>query len=159
MNRLKNPLEHLLHLHDTEERTSFSFALGVFFGFSPFIGFHTILALLFAFLFRLNRVATLVGVYLNTPWTLIPVAIASTSLGYRVLRLLGHPYRRRRFNWAELGSFHFWANLPTEIQLHYHTLYPFFVGSMICAIVFSLLSYPLCLWFVRTYRHRVLHRP
>lgn len=157
LKRLTNPLDRLLHLHDSDERTSFSFALGVFFGFSPFIGFHTILALIFAFVFRLNRVAILVGVYINTPWTLVPVAIASTSLGYRVLGYAGH--RHRRFNWAELGSFHFWTNLPTEVRTHFHTLYPFFVGSMICAVILSVVSYPLCLWFVRTYRHKVLHRP
>jgi len=155
--RLKNHLERLLHTHDTEERTSVAFAMGVFFGFSPFLGLHTLLALIVAFVFRLNRVAAVVGVYINTPWTMVPVAIASTSLGYRVLRHAGYPYER--FDWTELGSFHFWANLPAEIRIHYHTLYPFFLGSMICSTILSLLSYLLCLWFIRTYRHKVLHRP
>ena len=34
-------LDALLHIHDTPERTAAAFALGVFFGFSPFLGLHT----------------------------------------------------------------------------------------------------------------------
>ena len=38
-------VEALLHIHDTPSRTAAAFALGVFFGFSPFLGLHTLLAL------------------------------------------------------------------------------------------------------------------
>lgn len=152
----KKQLEHLLHTHDTPERTALAFAIGVFFGFSPFVGLHTILALLAAFLFRLNRVASLIGVYLNSPWTLIPVAVASTTLGGRVLRVVG--FRYERFDFHEFGTLGFWLHLPHELEIHHQTLYPFFVGSMICATILSFISYPVCLWFVRTYRHRIHHR-
>src|SRR5262249_50056764 len=56
-------LDQLLHIHDTPERTAAAFALGVFLGFSPFLGFHTILGIALAFLLNLNRVAVLLGVY------------------------------------------------------------------------------------------------
>ena len=36
-------LDALLHIDDTPERTAAAFALGVFFGFSPFLGLHTLL--------------------------------------------------------------------------------------------------------------------
>lgn len=150
---LKKPVDRLLHTHDSPERTAVAFAVGVFFGFSPFIGLHTILALLVAFVFGLNRIAVLIGVYLNSPWTLVPVAIVSTSLGYRILGKMGRAYER--FNWSQLASFHFWRDLPHQVHLHYHILYPFFVGGMILAIGCAFLAYPLCLWFVRTYRHRI----
>ncbi|MFI5175350.1 MAG: DUF2062 domain-containing protein [Terriglobia bacterium] len=152
---LKKQIEKLLHIHDSPERTALAFAIGVFFGFSPFLGFHTILVLLVAFLFRLNRVASLIGVYLNNPWTIVPVAMASTSLGAKVLGFRGHRYER--FNWHELGTPLFWSNLPQEFRLHYRTLYPFLVGSMICATVLAIIAYPVCLWFIRTYRHRIQH--
>ncbi|PYR27245.1 MAG: DUF2062 domain-containing protein, partial [Acidobacteria bacterium] len=61
-------LNVLLHIADTPERTAAAFALGVFFGFSPFLGLHTLLALAVAFLLNLNRVAVLLGVYSNLPW-------------------------------------------------------------------------------------------
>ena len=42
-------LEQLLHTHDTPERTAAAYAVGVFFGFSPFLGLHTVLGLVVAF--------------------------------------------------------------------------------------------------------------
>jgi len=65
-------LDTLLHIDDTPERTAAAFALGVFFGFSPFLGLHTILGILIAFLFSMNRVAVLLGVYSNLPWIIAP---------------------------------------------------------------------------------------
>jgi uncharacterized protein (DUF2062 family) len=65
-------LDTLLHIADTPERTAAAFALGVFFGFSPFLGLHTLLGILFAFLLNLNRVAVLLGVYSNLPWIIAP---------------------------------------------------------------------------------------
>ena len=66
--RARRWLDHLLHTHDTPERTAAAFAVGVFFGFSPFLGLHTVLGLVVAFAFGLNRVAVLLGVYSNLPW-------------------------------------------------------------------------------------------
>ena len=39
-------IDKLLHTHDSPERTARAFAVGVFFGFSPFLGLHTILGTL-----------------------------------------------------------------------------------------------------------------
>ena len=61
-------LDTLLHVNDTPERTAAAFALGCFIGFSPFLGLHTVIALTLAFVFDLNRVAALLGVYSNLPW-------------------------------------------------------------------------------------------
>ena len=62
----------LLHIQDTPKRTAAAFALGVFMGFSPYLGLHTVLGVVFAFLLHLNRVAVLIGVYSNLPWFLGP---------------------------------------------------------------------------------------
>ncbi len=66
-----SPLARPAPAHDdTPQRTAAAFALGVFFGFSPILGFHTMLGLVFAFALDLNRVAVLLGVYSNLPWIL-----------------------------------------------------------------------------------------
>jgi uncharacterized protein len=57
----------LLHIDDSPERTAAAFALGVFLGFSPFVGLHTVAGVLLAFLLNFNRVAVLLGVYSNLP--------------------------------------------------------------------------------------------
>jgi uncharacterized protein (DUF2062 family) len=78
-------LERLLHAHDTPGRTAAAFALGVFIGFSPLVGLHTVLGLALAFLFDLNRVAVLLGVYTNLPWIMGPYYALATALGASLL--------------------------------------------------------------------------
>src|SRR4026209_2611576 len=84
--RTRAGLEQLLHPHDTPQRTASAYALGVFFGFSPLLGLHTILGLVFAFALNLNRVAVLLGVYSNLPWILVPYYTLMTWLGATILR-------------------------------------------------------------------------
>src|SRR2546429_4684429 len=74
-------LDALLHIEDTPERTAAAFALGVFFGFSPFLGLHTALGIIAAFLLNLNRVAVLLGVYSNLPWIIAPYYAFATMAG------------------------------------------------------------------------------
>ena len=59
--------------------------MGVFFGFSPFLGLHTVLGLVVAFAFSLNRVAVLLGVYSNLPWILPAYYSVVTLLGAALL--------------------------------------------------------------------------
>src|SRR6476660_4137490 len=79
--------DQLLHTHDTPTRTALAYAVGVFFGFSPFLGLHTILGLVIAFAFNLNRVAVLLGVYSNLPWILPAYYTLATMLGAAILRV------------------------------------------------------------------------
>ncbi len=78
-------LDTLLHVADTPERTAAAFAMGVFFGFSPFLGFHTMLAIIVAFCFDLNRVAALLGVYSNLPWIIAPYYAIVTMIGAKII--------------------------------------------------------------------------
>jgi uncharacterized protein (DUF2062 family) len=84
--RTRRFLEQLLHTHDTPHRTAAAYALGVFFGFSPFLGLHTVLGLLCAFSLNLNRVAVVLGVYSNLPWILPAYYSLATIAGAAILR-------------------------------------------------------------------------
>src|SRR5688572_5804433 len=83
--RMRRWLDQLLHTHDTPQRTAAAYALGVFFGFSPFLGLHTVLGLVFAFALNLNRVAVLLGVYSNLPWILPAYYTVTTAIGAAIL--------------------------------------------------------------------------
>ena len=83
--RVRRVVQVLLHIEDTPHRTALAFGVGILIAFSPFIGIHMGIALIVAFLFRLNRVAILFGTYLNNPWTLAPMYLAGTSLGCLLL--------------------------------------------------------------------------
>jgi hypothetical protein len=153
-------LDALLHIDDTPQRTAAAFALGVFFGFSPFLGFHTILGVLFAFLLRLNRVAVLLGVYSNLPWFLAPYYAVATTAGAMIT---GHRippgFKSRIASLFELSLYHgeFWRELGRVLR---PLLWPYTVGSLIGAVIVAAVAYPLALAFVTSRRrlHDMMHR-
>jgi hypothetical protein len=145
----------LLHIDDSPERTAAAFALGVFFGFSPFLGLHTLLGLAFAFLLNLNRVAVLLGVYSNLPWFIAPyfafttMVVGAPITGHRI----PPGFRQQVGELFELSLFHgdFWHRLMVILTPF---LWPYVVGSLIGAGVLAGVAYPLALGFV-TSRKRI----
>ena len=152
-------LDALLHIEDTPERTAAAFALGVFFGFSPFLGLHTVLAVIAAFLLNLNRVAVLLGVYSNLPWIIGPYYAFATMAGARITGHKLPPGLK-----SHLGALcaltvfdtEFWRRLITILK---PLLWPYTVGSTFGAIVLAALAYPLALAFVTSRRriHDIIH--
>ena len=152
-------LDTLLHVADTPERTAAAFAVGVFFGFSPFLGFHTMLAIIVAFLFNLNRVAALLGVYSNLPWIIAPYYAIVTMVGAKIIgHKLPEGFRAQLVALFELSVFHgeFWHQLITILK---PLLWPYTVGSLLGAIVMAAVAYPLALAFVTSRRriHDIIH--
>jgi len=150
----------LLHIDDTPERTAAAFALGVFFGFSPFLGLHTILAVGLAFLFNLNRIAVLLGVYSNLPWIIGAYYTFTTMLGSVLTRTKLPPGLRERItDLFEKSLFHaaFWRDLGAIMQ---PLLWPYLVGSLLGAVIISAAAYPLALAFVTSRRrlHNIMHK-
>jgi uncharacterized protein (DUF2062 family) len=145
----------LLHIDDSPERTAAAFALGVFFGFSPFLGFHTVLGLAFAFLLNFNRVAVLLGVYSNLPWFVAPyfafttMVVGAPITGHRI----PPGFRQQVRELFELSLLHgdFWHRLVVILSPF---LWPYLVGSLIGAVVLAGVAYPVALGFV-TSRRRI----
>ena len=149
-------LDTLLHVNDTPERTAAAFALGVFLGFSPFLGLHTLMAVVLAFLFSLNRIAVLLGVYSNLPWIIAAYYAGTTMLGAAILRTGMPPdFKERLGELLQLSALHgeFWRELG---RLLWPLFWPYMVGSMIGAIVLAAIAYPVALAFVRGRRRRRL---
>ncbi len=150
-------LDSLLHVADTPERTAAAFALGVFFGFSPFLGLHTILGLSFAFLLNLNRVAVLLGVYANLPWIIAPYYVLATNVGAFITGDRIPPgFARQLAGLFELSllSGEFWHEL---VQILRPLLWPYAAGSLLGAVVLCAVAYPIALAFVASER-RLSHR-
>jgi uncharacterized protein (DUF2062 family) len=147
-------LDALLHIDDTPERTAAAFALGVVFGFSPFLGFHTLLGIIFAFFLNLNRVAVLLGVYSNLPWIIGPYYALVTMAGAKITGHKTPPgFKSQLGAMFDLSLFQgeFWHRLITILKPFF---WPYAVGSMLGALVLSAIAYPLALAFV-TSRRRI----
>jgi uncharacterized protein (DUF2062 family) len=151
---LKDLIKQLLHIEDTPERTALAYALGIFLGFSPFLGFHTIGGIVIAFLFRLNRVAVLLGVWTNLPWSIVPYYTVATWVGMKVIgfqldpALLAEIFRLG-LNEGFIQS-GFWNRLASQSEL----LLAFGIGSLLLGTILSLIAYPLSLRWIKFYRSR-----
>ncbi len=150
--RLRVWLNQLLHTHDTPQRTAAAYAVGVFFGFSPFLGLHTVLGLIVAFSFNLNRVAVLLGVYSNLPWILPAYYTLATMLGATLLRYDLPPGLLANLrdslsndSWGQIGHL---ARTLTPL------LWAFGLGSTIGAIALAVVAYRFALAMIVTHRRR-----
>jgi len=138
-------MESLLHIHDSPKRTAAAFAVGVFWGFSPYFGLHTVMGLICAFVFRLNRVAVIVGVYANLPWFLLPYYTLATIGGATLLGVKLPPDFGTRLHQAfELSvlSGGFWSELLRVME---PLLWPYHIGSLLGGVILAVLAYVVAL--------------
>lgn len=79
--RLLDRLRGLLITDDPPWRLALAVAVGVFISCTPTFGFQTLIALAVAWLARLNRAATVTGVWINLPWVTPFVYAGALKLG------------------------------------------------------------------------------
>ncbi len=146
---IRAAFRRLLALDDPPERTALAFAVGVFIAFSPFLGLHTIMATLIAFIFRFNKIAIYTGTFINNPFlTLVPIIFLSYGVG---ALCLGRPMQLPREGLALLGEPHlltgaYWHELMGHSR---DILLPFTIGGLILSVVCSLVAYPVTLRLLR----------
>ena len=144
----------LLAIDDPPERTALAFSIGVFIAFSPFLGLHTIMATFIAFVFKFNKIAIYTGTFLNNPpLTLVPIIIASYSVG---AFFLGQPLEIPAEGLELLKNPHIFSGDYYRLLFveSLNILEPFALGGMILSVVCSLLAYPITLRALRLYRRR-----
>ena len=78
-------LAALLPHDESPWRVALALAVGVFLSFTPFWGFQTLLALLLAWIFRLNRAVTVAGTWINLPWFAPFVYAGALKIGAALL--------------------------------------------------------------------------
>ena len=78
----------VLHINDTPEAVALGVGLGIFIAMTPTVGLQMTLVLVIHTLFRANRLAGLVMVYISNPFTLVPIYWLDYMVGSVVLR---HP--------------------------------------------------------------------
>ena len=65
----KKIYERFLKIRGTPREIGLGFALGIFIGFSPILGFHMVLGIFAASLFKWNKIAALIGVQITNIFT------------------------------------------------------------------------------------------
>ena len=117
----------LVRVKDSQDKLAIGFACGSMVSFSPFIGFHFLLAVIFAYIFRGNIVASLIGTFVGNPFTF-------------------------PFIWIfiyKIGNIFFKNDQNSSIELTFQSLYdqgydiliPMLIGSLIVSVPVWFISY------------------
>ncbi len=118
-------------IRESPRKMASAFAVGVFIGMSPLIGIHTVLGLFAAWLFRLNRLITLAGVFVTNPWTIVPIYSFGTWVG---ARLTGMDNLIPEIDWSHITLFGFLNEFRP-------LLLPFIVGTTVVGVISAAVSY------------------
>lgn len=123
--------EDVLESDGTNRTKAFSIALGVFVGFSPFWGFHTLIVISLAVLFKLNKVLAFFASNVSLP-PFIPFIIAASLF-------LGAPFVDGNSNIL---------SQELNFDLVKNNLLQYVIGSMILAVSMSALAWIITFLFL-----------
>ncbi len=138
----KKRLREILSMDSHPGHISAGFAVGVFISFTPFFGLHTPMAIVAAFLLRVNKVTCITGAWVNNPLTVFPVLVASYELGEAIL---GRPAQQ-----LALKDLNF--SFALEL-LDTHGL-PLLIGTSLIGFMAALVSYALLYYLIVRFRRR-----
>jgi uncharacterized protein (TIGR03546 family) len=142
--KLKQQFKTIMSLDSHPGHISVGFAVGVFISFTPPIpGMHTALALIIAFIFRLNKVTCITGSWVNTPITVVPSLILSYKLGKWILGENGTlELSINNLDWTTLKG----------VMLHHSK--PLLLGCSIIGFVAAVSAYFICYRLVVFFRRK-----
>lgn len=127
----RDRLRAILRIKDKPHKIALSFSAGVFIGMSPFLGMHTLLGVIVAWLFRLNTFTIIAGVYVTNPWTIVPIYAFSTWTG---AQCLGVKQIIPEIDWSTI-------TLSTFINELSFLLMPFIFGTLLIGLLSGIISY------------------
>lgn len=136
--QLKERFTAILALDSHPGHIATGFAVGVFISITPFFGLHTPMAIAAAFLFRLNKLTTITGAWVNTPFTVPPVLIGSYKLGAWMLGETPRAFSVTNLEWSYLKVY-------AKALL---------LGSSVIGIAAAVAGYFLCYWLVVRFRRK-----
>jgi uncharacterized protein (DUF2062 family) len=155
MSYFRDKFRAVFQVKDTPHRIALAFAVGVFMGISPLIGLHYIGGFLFAWLFRLNKLVTLIGVSVNNPWTIVPISSFSVWVG---AKLIGLKQVLPEVDWGNITLTSIISKFTDMDKFIYlmKELMPliasFFIGSFVICILAAIASYFIILILAARYR-------
>ncbi len=130
----------LIRVKDSKDKLAIGFACGSMVSFSPFIGFHFLLAVFFAYILRGNIVASLIGTFVGNPFTFPFIWIFI----YKV----GNIFFKNDQNFSLELTFQSLFNQGYDI------LIPMMIGSLIVSIPIWFISYYIVKFLMTSFKRR-----
>jgi uncharacterized protein (DUF2062 family) len=162
-------LHRVRRLPDPPHRIARGVACGVFVSFTPFYGFHFVLAGLGAWAIRANIPAALMATFVGNPLTLPFIATVSVAFGARMLGMPhGMPLPRIVGAFGQ-ATLELWRNLyalftvePMHwdrfVGLFVHVFLPYLIGGILPGLVCAIASYMATHRIIAAYPRRRLRK-
>lgn len=142
--RLRLKLKKILLLDCPPSRLAAACAAGVLVGFSPYIGFHTVLAIGISFVFNLPLYPLIVGAYITNPFTFIPIYTICYKFGEYVTGI--HAEMPMDFSSLSLSC------IMTTAKAF---ALPFFAGTHLLGLILASITYILSYYLIKKYKDTV----
>lgn len=155
MTYFRDTFRGIFQVRESPHRIALAFAVGVFMGISPLLGLHYVGGIMLAWLFRLNKLVTAIGVTVNNPWTIVPISSFCAWFGAKILRI---NQVLPEVDWKSLSLTNIigkMTDMDTFLVI-VNKLMPliksFFVGSFVICIISAVISYFIIKVLVVRYR-------
>lgn len=137
---IKKLFNRLMQHEQCVSTFTFSFCVGIYIAFSPFMGFHTAQVFLFSWLFGLNFAVLLaVSLFINNPWTMVPVYSVDYFFGDKLLSFLGFDHYAWNPSWVSYANEWF----SYYVGVSGFSFWAFMIGGNVLGIGSGLIAYPL----------------
>ncbi|MEJ2039216.1 MAG: DUF2062 domain-containing protein, partial [Desulfosarcinaceae bacterium] len=144
--RLKRAFHRFLKMRGEPREIAFGMAVGVMVGMSPFMGFHTLIAVFFAAVFKWNKLAAALGVQITNVFT--------APLIYPVVYMVGHAI----LGISALPNPEAYLSMEAVVELIQRSpliLADLTVGGIVLGIPLSIITYWITLKTVENYRKKI----
>ena len=145
LHKVKKTYNLLLYEHGSPRRLALAFSLGIFIGVSPFVGLHTLLAIIFSYLFRLNKPAALLGTLVFNPLLAPFLIFFSLEIGSWILLY-------RHITLPTLTEINTLLKEPNWQELFNEFFFPYFLGSLILGAILAFVAFWIAFWIARSSR-------
>jgi hypothetical protein len=138
-----------LKIRGEPRQIAYGLALGIFIGMTPFMGFHTIMALLVAAACRWNKFSAVAGILITNPLTAPFIYPVTYVVGNAVLGISNLPHPEKVLSLEAAADL---------IQSSPAILMDLFAGGIIIGLPLSIVAYWVALAAVEKYRRKAIPR-
>lgn len=141
LKKMKSFFKKIASKERCPRRLALASSLAIYISFSPFLGLHTIMHILFGWILGLNIPLLLaVGYGVNNPWTMVPIYMSGYLCGYWLLHSWwGFAVTSANPSWMGYVN----TLLGSYLGITNVSFWAFMIGANIVGIVLALISYPL----------------
>jgi len=140
-NFLRKIIRKLESLKGNNRSIADGFATGAAVSFTPFVGFHLIIALIWAKIMKQNGVAAALGTIVGNPWTFPLIWYADLHLGKIILI---RETAEDKIDFIDLFKELFHCVIMLDFGRFFSDIYPVFMPMLVGSIPFCIVIWFLC---------------